>query len=82
MHPYLIDLGFVHLPLLGEVRLALPTYGFLVATGVLIAWVVFLKKSGARGWTWNAPVAWPCGLPLPVWWEPRRAWWRWNSASS
>lgn len=49
MHPYLIDLGFVHLPLLGEVRLALPTYGFLVATGVLIAWVVFLREVRRQG---------------------------------
>lgn len=46
MHPFLIDFGRADLPLLGEVRLALPTYGVLVAAAVFLAWVVFLREIG------------------------------------
>lgn len=49
MLPYLIDLGEVTLPLLGPVRLALPTYGLLVATALVVAWLLFFRLARADG---------------------------------
>ena len=43
MHPYLIDLGRFDLPLLGEVHLALPTYGAVVATALVVGWLWFFR---------------------------------------
>jgi phosphatidylglycerol:prolipoprotein diacylglycerol transferase len=45
LHPILIDLGTFDLPLLGETRLFLPTYGLLFASGVLAAWVWFMRRT-------------------------------------
>ena len=49
MFPILIDLGHHRLPLLGEVHLALPTYGFLFAVGVLLSWWWFMRRGRALG---------------------------------
>lgn len=49
MHPILIDLGTYDLPLLGETRLALPTYGFLFALGAVTAWWWFLRRARTLG---------------------------------
>jgi phosphatidylglycerol:prolipoprotein diacylglycerol transferase len=45
MHPTLIDLGTYDLPLLGDVHLALPTYGFLFAMGAVAAWWWFSRRA-------------------------------------
>ena len=49
MHPLLIDLGSVDLPLLGPTQLFLPTYGALFAIGVLAAWIWFSKRARGMG---------------------------------
>jgi len=43
--PTLIDLGRHELPLLGERHLFLPTYGFLFAAGVVLAWIWFTRRA-------------------------------------
>ncbi len=43
MHPYLIDFGRLDLPFLGEVHVALPTYGPLVATALVVSWLWFFR---------------------------------------
>jgi len=49
MFPILIDLGTHDLPLLGEQHLFLPTYGFLFALGVVVAWVWFMRRARGMG---------------------------------
>lgn len=49
MHPYLIDLGHVDLPLLGPTHLALPTYGVLIALAVLTGWFWFVRNVRREG---------------------------------
>lgn len=49
MHPTLIDLGQVRLPILGETHLFLPTYGVLFAAGALIAWTWFFRRGKGMG---------------------------------
>ena len=49
MHPILLDLGTYDLPLLGETRLALPTYGVLFALGAVWAWWWFLRRARTLG---------------------------------
>lgn len=49
MHPYLIDFGQVQLPFFGPVHLALPTYGVLVATAVLVGWFWFMYNARDEG---------------------------------
>ena len=49
MHPLLIDLGTVDLPLLGPTHLFLPTYGVLFATGVTLAWIWFGRRARSLG---------------------------------
>jgi len=44
MFPTLIDLGTYDLPLLGQTTLALPTYGFLFALSVIVAWWWFMRR--------------------------------------
>jgi phosphatidylglycerol:prolipoprotein diacylglycerol transferase len=48
VHPYLID---VHpeLPWFGEVHIALPTYGALVALALVVAWFWVLRRARQRG---------------------------------
>lgn len=45
MHPLLIDLGSVDVPLLGPTHLFLPTYGVLFALGVTLAWIWFTRRA-------------------------------------
>jgi phosphatidylglycerol:prolipoprotein diacylglycerol transferase len=47
--PILIDFGTHRLPFFGEVHLFLPTYGFLFATAVLLAWVWFTRRARTLG---------------------------------
>jgi phosphatidylglycerol:prolipoprotein diacylglycerol transferase len=47
VHPFLIDLGSVDLPLLGPTHLFLPTYGVLFALGVTLAWIWFTRRARA-----------------------------------
>ncbi len=47
MFPVLIDLGSHEIPFLGETHLFLPTYGFLFALAVLIAWWWFMHRARA-----------------------------------
>ena len=47
MFPVLIDLGTYEIPFLGETHLFLPTYGFLFALAVLIAWWWFMRRARA-----------------------------------
>jgi phosphatidylglycerol:prolipoprotein diacylglycerol transferase len=47
--PILIDFGTVTLPLVGEVHLFLPTYGFLFASAVLLAWFWFQSRARIVG---------------------------------
>jgi len=47
--PILIDLGYHDLPLLGETHLFLPTYGFLFATGVVLSWIWFMRRTRGMG---------------------------------
>jgi phosphatidylglycerol:prolipoprotein diacylglycerol transferase len=49
MHPILIDFGTYDLPWVGEVHLFLPTYGFLFATAVLLAWWWFTRRAKTLG---------------------------------
>ncbi len=49
MHPLLIDLGTVDLPILGPTHLYLPTYGVLFATGVTLAWIWFGRRARSLG---------------------------------
>lgn len=49
MFPYLLDFGKANLPLLGETRIALPTYGLLFAAGALVAWIWFHRRAVAIG---------------------------------
>jgi len=49
MFPTLIDLGRHELPLLGERHLFLPTYGFLFAGGVVLAWIWFTRRARSLG---------------------------------
>lgn len=49
MFPILIDFGTVTLPLVGELHLFLPTYGFLFATSVLLAWFWFQRRARSVG---------------------------------
>jgi len=49
MHPTLIDLGTIRLPLLGETHVFLPTYGVLFAVGALAAWTWFLRRARTLG---------------------------------
>ena len=49
MHPLLIDLGVVDLPLLGPTHLFLPTYGVLFALGVTLAWIWFGRRTRTLG---------------------------------
>jgi len=47
--PYLVDLGFRTLPLVGKVHVAIPTYGVLVALAILVAWTWYLGNARADG---------------------------------
>jgi len=47
--PYLVDLGRWTLPLVGEVHVAIPTYGVLVALAILVAWTWYLRNARAEG---------------------------------
>ncbi len=49
MFPYLVDLGWRTVPLLGRVHLAIPTYGVLVAAAILVAWTWYLRLTRADG---------------------------------
>ena len=49
MHPYLIDFGTATLPLLGEIRVALPSYGLLVALAMVIGWGWFVRNAARDG---------------------------------
>lgn len=49
MHPFLIDFGTVTLPFLGEVRLALPSYGFFLALAAAIGWIWYHREARRRG---------------------------------
>lgn len=49
MHPYLIDFGTRTLPLIGEFRLALPSYGLLVAIAMVIGWGWFVRNAARDG---------------------------------
>jgi phosphatidylglycerol:prolipoprotein diacylglycerol transferase len=43
--PILVDFGIHRLPLLGETHLFLPSYGFLFAVAVLLAWWWFMRRA-------------------------------------
>jgi phosphatidylglycerol:prolipoprotein diacylglycerol transferase len=43
--PILIDFGTRDLPFFGETHLFLPSYGFLFALGVVLAWVWFIRRA-------------------------------------
>jgi phosphatidylglycerol:prolipoprotein diacylglycerol transferase len=49
VHPYLIDLGRVDLPLLGPTHLALPTYGVVIVVAVLVGWFWFVRNARLEG---------------------------------
>lgn len=49
MFPYVVDLGRRTLPLVGEVHVAIPTYGVLVAIAVVVAWAWYLRNARADG---------------------------------
>jgi len=49
MFPILIDFGTHDVPLLGEQHLFLPTYGFLFALGVVLAWIWFMRRAKGLG---------------------------------
>ena len=49
MHPILIDLGTVDLPVIGSVDLQLPSYGVLFALGALAAWWWFTRRGRSLG---------------------------------
>ena len=43
MHPILLDFGRHDLPFVGETHLYLPTYGVLLALGVVVAWTLWVR---------------------------------------
>jgi len=45
VHPFLIDLGTLDVPLLGPTHLFLPSYGVLFALGVTLAWIWFTHRA-------------------------------------
>jgi phosphatidylglycerol---prolipoprotein diacylglyceryl transferase len=47
VHPYLIDIPNLRIPLLGSVHFQLPTYGVLVALAIVVGWV-WLQRGAAR----------------------------------
>ena len=49
MHPILFDFGQVRLPIVGDIHLALPTYGLLFAAGALVAWQWFMRRARVIG---------------------------------
>ena len=49
MFPILIDFGTFRLPLIGDVHLFLPTYGFLFASAVLLAWFWLQRRARSVG---------------------------------
>ncbi len=49
MHPLLVDLGEVHLPMVGTVHLELRTYGVLVAIALLVGWYGVVRRGRTRG---------------------------------
>lgn len=49
MFPILVDFGTWDLPLIGEKHLFLPTYGFLFASAVLLAWWWFTRRAKRLG---------------------------------
>ncbi len=49
MFPVLIDFGTYQLPLLGEIHLFLPTYGFLYAIGAVLAWLWLARRGRTLG---------------------------------
>jgi phosphatidylglycerol:prolipoprotein diacylglycerol transferase len=49
VHPYLLDLGRVDLPLLGETHLYLPTYGIFFALAVLAGWLIWIALLRREG---------------------------------
>lgn len=49
MHPFLLDFGVRTLPFLGEVRLALPTYGVMLAIALLVGWTWFVRLARRDG---------------------------------
>ena len=57
MHPFLIDFGTVSLPLLGELRLALPSYGVMLALGTLLGWIWYHREARRRGLELDAAAA-------------------------
>ncbi len=49
MFPVLLDFGTYDLPLLGETHVFQPTYGFLFASGALVAWWWFIRRGRSLG---------------------------------
>jgi phosphatidylglycerol:prolipoprotein diacylglycerol transferase len=49
LHPFLIDFGTVSLPLFGPVRLALPSYGLMLAIGTLCGWIWYHREARRHG---------------------------------
>ncbi|MEW5807095.1 MAG: prolipoprotein diacylglyceryl transferase [Acidobacteriota bacterium] len=49
MHPILIDLGEVNLPLFGEVHFFIPTYGFIVMIAAFLTLMIWIKLSKREG---------------------------------
>ncbi|MBP7146072.1 MAG: prolipoprotein diacylglyceryl transferase [Acidobacteria bacterium] len=49
MYPYLVDLGFHRLPLLGNVHVALPSYGFMVALALVVGWFWYQREARRAG---------------------------------
>jgi phosphatidylglycerol:prolipoprotein diacylglycerol transferase len=49
VYPYLLDLGRVNLPLLGETHLYLPTYGVFFALAVLAGWLIWITLLRREG---------------------------------
>jgi phosphatidylglycerol:prolipoprotein diacylglycerol transferase len=49
LYPNQIDLGSFTLPILGEVRLTLPSYGVMFALGAIAAWFWFMRRGRTLG---------------------------------